>query len=157
LGVNLQELVQQVICGGLAAAGFGLLFNVRFPALVWCGASGALALGVRMTALGFGWSVEGASFAAALTVGAAVHLFPQVGGVSRNALHVAGCIPMLPGAFAAKAILQLFAFTTQHSEASNQILISAIDNSLRVAFTIGAIGTGLAVPELLLRVRRVKS
>jgi uncharacterized membrane protein YjjB (DUF3815 family) len=151
------HLLHQAICGGLAAAGFGVLFNIGVPGLPWCAASGALALALRTVALREGWSMEAASFMAALVVGVAVQLLPSWVGVSRNALHVVGCIPMIPGGFAAKAILGLFAITTQHPTVTNEALIAAMDNTLRVTFTMGALGTGVAIPILLLRVREMSS
>lgn len=154
--MDLAHLLHHTVCGGLAAAGFGVLFNISFRALPWCAASGALALAVRTFALGSGWSMEAASFVAALTVSAAVHLLQSRIPVSRNALDVVGCIPMIPGAFAAKAILGLFAVTAQHPGAASESLLMAVENTLRVTFTIGALGTGLAIPTLLLRVRAMK-
>jgi len=153
LNTDLLLLLHHTVCGGLAAAGFGVLFNIGFRVLPWCAASGALALAVRTVALGWGWSLEAASFAAALTVGAAVNLLQSPIGVSRNAMAVVGCIPMIPGASAANAILGLFAVTTQHPTAATETLVTAVGNALRVTFTIGALGTGLAIPTLLLRVR----
>ena len=145
-----------MVCGGLAAAGFGVLFNIGFRALPWCGASGALALAVRTLALGSGWSLEAASFFAALTVGAAVQLLHPRVGIARNAMGVAGCIPMIPGGFATRAILGLFAVTAPHPAAGDGSLVPALENTLRVMFTIGALGTGLAIPTLLLRVRGIR-
>ena len=45
-------LLHHTVCGGLAAAGFGVLFNVGFRELSWCAVSGALMLAVRTVALG---------------------------------------------------------------------------------------------------------
>jgi uncharacterized membrane protein YjjB (DUF3815 family) len=70
------HLLHQTICGALAAAGFGVLFNVSFRGLPWCAASGALALALRTAALRQGWSMEAASFVAAIAVGAAVQFLP---------------------------------------------------------------------------------
>ena len=153
--MDFPHLLQDTVCGGLAAAGFGVLFNIGFRALPWCAASGALALAVRTFALGRGWSMVGASFVAALAVGAAAQLLESRIGVSRNALDVLGCIPMIPGGSATKAILGLFAAAAQHPTA-NETLVTAMENTLRVAFTIGALGTGLAIPTLLLRLRGMK-
>ncbi len=151
-----KQLLHQTVFGGLAAIGFGVLFNIGNPALLWCGASGSLALAVRTTGLQLGWSLEAASFAAALVVGSVVQVFQERIGVSRNTLDVAGCIPMVPGGFAAKAILGLFALTAQAPQAADETLIQSVENGLRVMFTIGAMGTGLAIPSLLLRVRRAR-
>lgn len=153
--MHVASFVQDVVCGGLAAAGFGVLFNIAFKNLPWCFASGAFALAVRTIALGRGLGLEAASFVAAVALGFVVLLLPCANGVSRAALHVVGCIPMIPGAFAAKAILGLFAIAT-HSDAGNEALVSAVTSTLRVLFTIGALGTGLAIPTLLLEIRAKK-
>ena len=42
------------------------------------------------------WSLEAASFAAALAVGSVVQLFQERIGVSRNILDVAGCMTVAP-------------------------------------------------------------
>ena len=148
--MDLSQLVQNAVCGGLAAAGFGVLFNVGFRGLTWCAASGALALALRTIALDGGCSLESAAFVAALAVGAAVQLFPSRFPVSRNALHIVGCVPMIPGAFAAKAILGLFAVSAQHP-ATNETFLTSMDNALRVTLAMGALGAGVAIPSLLLR------
>jgi uncharacterized membrane protein YjjB (DUF3815 family) len=148
--------VHQMAFGGLAAMGFGVLFNMGRRALLWCGAAGALALAVRTAGLGYGWSLEAASFAASLAVGSGVQLLQEPIGAPRNTLDVAGCIPMVPGGFAAKGILGLFALTQPVIQSADQTLIVSVQHALRVVFTVGAMGTGLAIPSMLLRVRRNK-
>ena len=152
--MSVAVILHQTACGAIAAAGFGVLFNVGFRKLLWCAGSGALALAVRTFCLGLGWNLEGASFAAALTVGAAVQLMWKQANISLDVLDVVGCIPMIPGSFAAKAILGLFAVTTSTVANETQTLTTAAQYAFRVVFTIGAIGTGLAIPTLLLRVRK---
>ena len=142
-------LLHQTVCGAIAAAGFGVLFNIGFRSLPWCAVSGALALAVRTYCLGLSWNLEAASF----TVGAAVQVLRARTDISQNALDVVGCIPMVPGSFAAKAILGMFALTSTSTGDASETLITAVQYTLRVTFTIGAIGTGLAIPTLLLRVR----
>ena len=61
---------------------------------------------------------------------------------------------MVPGSFAVKAVIGLFALATSGVENEQQVLLWATQFSLRLMFTTGAIGTGLAVPALLLRLRR---
>ena len=146
-------LLHQTVCGALAAAGFGVLFNISFRSLPWCAVSGALALAVRTFCLQQHWNLEAASFAAAVTVSAVVLVLRARTDISQNALDVVGCIPMVPGSFAAKAILGLFALTATDSAHATETLVTAMQYTLRVTFTIGAIGTGLAIPTLLQRVR----
>jgi uncharacterized membrane protein YjjB (DUF3815 family) len=147
-------MLHQTVCGAIAAAGFGVLFNIGFPSLAWCALSGALALAVRTGCWeGLHWSLEAASFAAALTVGTAVQVLRARAKISQNALDVVGCIPMVPGSFAAKAILGLFALTAIDPAQATETLTVAMQSTVRVVFTMGAIGTGLAMPALLRRVR----
>ena len=151
--MDVASILHQTACGAIAAAGFGMLFNFGFRGLPWVRRNGAVALAVRSCCLGLGWNLEGASFAAALTVGAAVQLVRTRAGISRDVLDAVGCIPMIPGSFAAKAIIGLFALTTSAVANESETLVTAAQYTLRVIFTTGAIGTGLAIPTLLLRAR----
>ena len=153
---GLPYLLHQTLFGGLAAIGFGVLFNMGPHALLWCGAGGALALAVRTAGLELGWTLESASFMAALAVGSVVQVFQERIGASRNTLAVAGCIPMIPGGFAAKAILGLYALTAPAVQHADQTLLLSVQNVLRVTFTIGAMGTGLAIPSMLLHARSAR-
>jgi len=151
--MNLLFLLHQTFCGAVAAAGFGMLFNIGMQQLPWCAGTGALALAIRTYCTGLGWSLEGASFAAALAVGAAVQLLHWRMEISPTAFDVVGCIPMVPGSFAAKAMLGLFAAAAKTGSGDTHLLIMALQYTLSVTFITGAIGTGLAIPTLLLRVR----
>lgn len=151
--ITLLLLAHQAFFGAIAAAGFGVLFNVSFRLLPWCAVTGALALAVRTGCMEFGWTLVGASFTAALVVGIGVQLMGLRTEVSQDIFGVAGCIPMVPGSIAAKAIMGLFAFTTANVVRDSQPLVTALQYALRVMFTVGAIGTGLAIPTFLTRVR----
>jgi uncharacterized membrane protein YjjB (DUF3815 family) len=151
LNVDLLHLANDSICGVLAASGFGVLLNVGFRGLPLCAASGALALAVRDVVLEAGYRMEVASFIAALVVGFALQMVPLQITVSRGALHVVGCITLVPGGLATKAALELFALTAQGAGPSPEVLTAAIQNSLRVIFTISSLGAGLAIPNLLFR------
>jgi uncharacterized membrane protein YjjP (DUF1212 family) len=146
-------LLHQTVCGAIAAAGFGVLFNISFRSLPWCAITGGVALAVRTYCQSRGWNLEASSFAAALTVSTFVLVLRAQTDISQNALDVVGCIPMVPGSFAAKAILGLFALTSTDPANATETLTTAMQFTLRVMFTIGAIGTGLAIPTLLQRVR----
>ena len=151
--MDLIFLSHQTFFGAVAAAGFGVLFNVPFRQLAWCAASGAVALSVRTLSQNFGASLVGASFAAALLVGVAAHLRWGRTETSQDVLGVVGCIPLVPGSLAAKALLALFALTRTPVVGDPQVLFDAVQGTLRVMFTIGAIGTGLVIPMLATRGR----
>jgi uncharacterized membrane protein YjjB (DUF3815 family) len=139
--------------GALAAWGFGVLFNFDWRSLVWCSALGALALAVRTVALTGGWSLEAASFTASLAAGAVVALTSRRRGEGADMIGLAGCIPMVPGAFFGKAILGLFAVTAPAPLHAEETAILAIVAMTRVILTLGAIGAGLAIPSQLSRHR----
>ena len=154
--MNVASVLYQTTYGAIAAAGFGVLFNVGFRVLPWCAVSGAGALAVRSCCLEWGWNLEGASFAAALSVGAAVQLLRRYLDISDDVFEAIGCIPMVPGSFAAKAIIGLFALTTSAVVNETETLVTGAQYTLRVMFTTGAIGTGLVIPTLLLRMRAAR-
>ena len=147
------DVAHQAAFGGLAAWGFGVLFNFDGRSLVWCTALGALALGVRTLALAGGWSLEAASFAAALAAGAVVALSSRQRGEGADMIALAGCIPMVPGAFFGKAILGLFLVTAPARAHAEQTAIFTVVAMTRVILTLGAIGAGLAIPQQMSRHR----
>jgi uncharacterized membrane protein YjjB (DUF3815 family) len=151
MDAGLLHLLHQALFGAIAAAGFGVLFNIGPKTLVWAMAAGALALGVRTLGLQAGWSLEAASFAAAIAASCAVRFVRIWLGAASNAVALAGCIPMVPGAFMSQAILGLFAVTAPHPENEVATIVLAMEYMLRVIFTLGAIGAGLAIPTHLLR------
>lgn len=142
-------LVTNMALGALAATGFGVLFNFGWRDLGWCAAAGGLALAARTLGLSAGLSLEAASFGAAVVLGSGVRILRRELGPARNALAVAGCIPMIPGSFAAKAILGMFALSSA-GEASMVTAATTMEYLLRVAFTLGAIGTGLSITTQVL-------
>ncbi|WP_370673605.1 threonine/serine exporter family protein [Pleomorphomonas sp. PLEO] len=147
----LPHLLHQALFGALAAAGFGVLFNFGFRALPWCAAAGALALAVRTVGQDFAWSLEGASFAAAIVTSCAVSMLRKQLGPACNAVALAGCIPMVPGAFFGQALLGFLSVTAPNLIDAEATLILAVQALLRVIFTLGAIGAGLLIPAHLLR------
>lgn len=147
----LPHLLHQALFGALAAAGFGVLFNFGFRALPWCAAAGALALAVRTVGQDLAWSLEGASFAAAIVTSCSVSALRRQLGPACNAVALAGCIPMVPGAFFGQALLGFLSVTAPNLVDAEATLILAVQSLLRVIFTLGAIGAGLLIPAHLLR------
>lgn len=148
------HLLHQAFFGGIAAAGFGVLFNFGFRSLPFCFGAGAFALAVRTLGLEAGWSLEAASFAAACGVTVmTVGILRPVLGVANSAMAVIGCIPMVPGAFFAQAILGLFALTAPHAADADGTVVLALQSLLRVLFTLMALGAGISIPAHVLKNR----
>ena len=142
------SLLHQAVFGGLAAAGFGLMFNFGAVTLLWATVAGGIALAVRTAGLEFGWPLEAASFGAAVAVALSVEL---LGGRVLNVPHagqtlaVAGCIPMIPGGAAAQCITSLFGISTLAPAEAQIALVGSASAGLEVLFTLGAIGAGLTI------------
>lgn len=145
------HVAHQALFGALAAAGFGVLFNFGLRALPWCAAAGALALAVRTVGQGFDWSLEGATFAAAVVTSLAVSALRSRLGPACNAVALAGCIPMVPGAFFGQALLGFFALTVPNPADAVDTFVLAAEHIIRVIFTLAAIGAGIAIPAQLLK------
>ncbi len=150
---QLAHLGHQALFGAIAAAGFGVLFNFSLRSLHWCAAAGALALTVRTIGLDAGWSLEAATFVAAIITSCAVRILRRPLGTVSNALALSGCIPMVPGAFFGQTILGLFVLTAPSPEHVEETIVITMQSMLRVIFTLGAIGAGLAIPTHLFRNR----
>jgi uncharacterized membrane protein YjjB (DUF3815 family) len=145
------HLLHQALFGGIAAAGFGVLFNCP-PRFLWLGfASGALALAVRTG----GQEIAGLGLPAASFIAAFFLAFGTTGFAARGSvLAVVGCIPMIPGSLAAKGLMNLFELLRATPGEGLPSASAAIENLMLVAFTLVGIGTALAIPPLVFPVER---
>jgi uncharacterized membrane protein YjjB (DUF3815 family) len=143
------HLFHQAFFGGIAASGFGILFNCP-PRMIWqCFASGAVALAVRTACQAADMNLGEASFFAALVVAMAERVLQQFQASHGSILSLVGCIPMVPGSIAAKGLMNLFALVRAHPKEEVLAATDAMKNLLAVTFTLAAIGTALAIPRLI--------
>jgi uncharacterized membrane protein YjjB (DUF3815 family) len=149
------HLLHQALFGGIAAAGFGVLFNCP-PRFLWLGfASGALALAVRTGGQEIGGlGLPAASFIAAFFLAALNRILEQPDSPRGSVLAVVGCIPMIPGSLAAKGLMNLFELLRATPGEGLPSASAAIENLMLVAFTLVGIGTALAIPPLVFPVER---
>ncbi|MBE1236054.1 threonine/serine exporter family protein [Phaeovibrio sulfidiphilus] len=145
------EFALHLAAGGVAAAGFGVLFNFAPRSLLWCLAMGVLAVGVRKIALSSGLALEGASLLAGIAVGVAVQIPHRKLGLTRAALAVAGCIPLVPGGFIARAIIGLFTLTTRPPDPAFVAVV--LHDFLAAVFTLAALGVGVSLSLQVFRRR----
>ncbi|MFC0242778.1 threonine/serine exporter family protein [Rhodopseudomonas telluris] len=150
----LPYLAHQAAFGAVAAAGFGVLFNFGGRPLVWCAIAGALALAIRTVSQKSGVSLEAATFLAAAGTSCAAILLRRWLGPACNAIALAGCIPMVPGAFFGQAMLGYMSVAADTSGHSMSQLVASAQAFIRVVSIVGAIGAGLAIPAYLLRSRQ---
>jgi uncharacterized membrane protein YjjB (DUF3815 family) len=151
----LPYLGHQAAFGAIAAVGFGVLFNFGGRSLFWCALAGALALAVRTLCQHGGASLEAATFAAAAATSCTAILCRRWIGVTCHAIALAGCIPMVPGAFFGQALLGFMSVTgTAASDESMTTIVGSVQAFIRVISTVGAMGAGLAIPAYLVRSRQ---
>jgi uncharacterized membrane protein YjjP (DUF1212 family) len=143
------QILHQAFFGGIAAAGFGILFNAPPRILGLCFASGAFALAVRTSFQGYGASLPVASFAAALALATMDRTWQRTQSPQGSVLAVVGCIAMIPGGLAAKGLLGLFELIHATPESSVIPFVATLENMLIVTFTLVAIGIGLIIPTLV--------
>ncbi|MEO7934044.1 MAG: threonine/serine exporter family protein [Chthoniobacterales bacterium] len=143
------HILHQALFGGLAAVGFAVLFNTPPRMLPLCFGAGALALAVRTSGQDLGYSLAVASFFAALLLAIVDKLWQEFPSPRGSVLAVSGSIPMIPGSLAAKVFMSVFAFLRTGKSVGTDATIATWDNMLMLIFTLGAIGTALALPSLV--------
>ncbi|HEY5891690.1 MAG TPA: threonine/serine exporter family protein [Chthoniobacterales bacterium] len=151
---TLLHLINQTVFGGIAAAGFGVLFNCPPRLITMCFGCGALALAVRTVGLDIGLSLPVASFLAALFLSVVDRTWLRVQSVRGSVIAVVGCIPMVPGSLAARGLKNLFLLFHAAPEGGMLPLTIALESLVIVASTVAAIGTALALPTLLFPVKQ---
>jgi uncharacterized membrane protein YjjB (DUF3815 family) len=141
-------LIHQALFGGLAAVGFGILFNCPPAMLLECFMSGAVALAVRTGAQSAGLTLPEAAFFAALTVAVIERALQHYQAKRGPLLSVVGCIPMIPGSLAANGLTNLF-LLVEAPKGADMAAEHGMKSLLMVALTLAAIGTALAIPHLV--------
>jgi uncharacterized membrane protein YjjB (DUF3815 family) len=144
------HVIHQAIFGGIAAAGFGVLFNYPRHWLPMSFASGMLALTLRTLALDTGCPLPLASFYAALAVSLGAELLRGWPNLTRGVLAVVGCIPMVPGSLASQAVIGLFSIS-RDSNVDAPLLMETAKNICIFTLTIATMATALVLPGLCLR------
>ncbi len=143
------HVFHQAFFGGIAAAGFAVLFNCHPRMLPLCFGAGALALAVRTIGQELGCSMAVASFLAALLLAIANKAWRESPSPRGSVLAVVGVIPMIPGSLAARVFISVFAFLRTGQSPGVETAVANWDNLLMLIFTLAAIGTGLALPSLI--------
>jgi uncharacterized membrane protein YjjB (DUF3815 family) len=144
------HIIHQAVFGGIAAAGFGVLFNYPRHWLPMAFVSGMLALTVRTFALDVGCPLPLASFYAASAVSLGAELLRGWPNLTQGVLAVVGCIPMVPGSLASKAVIELFSIS-RASEVDTALLMETAENASRIILTMAAMANALVLPGLCRR------
>nr|WP_321525839.1 threonine/serine exporter family protein [uncultured Cohaesibacter sp.] len=141
-------LLHHIIFGGVAAAGFGILFNFSWRTVGLTAIGGGVALAVRTLGMDAQWGLAMSSTLAAAAVTVYVrllYLLPVYVPTGGSMLAIAGCIPMIPGSSASHGLVGLMTFATQHGNYDVLLLGSSVASLLSVVFTIGGIAAAITL------------
>lgn len=152
-------LAEDALWAGIAALGFGVLFNVPRRALWGAALCGAVGHGVRYGLLATGWgslsTVEVASFVGGTAVGFLGLLLARRLHTPRIVFTVPGIIPMIPGTFAFGTMLGVLqAAGIVGTGGSDPFLLQAGLNAVKTGLVLGALAIGTVLPTLLFERRR---
>jgi uncharacterized membrane protein YjjB (DUF3815 family) len=151
--INAINFLELAIWSGIAAVGFGVLFNIPKKAIITVFALGFGAGFVKFILLKNDFDIILSSLIAAILVGILstplshkIHQPPVV-------FSIPAVIPMIPGFFAYKTILSVMKFTfMEYDNAKRLDLIEAIfSNGFTMIFILIALTVGVSFPLLLLR------
>ena len=141
------HIIHQAIFGGIASAGFGILFNCPPRIILHCIGSGAMALAIRTGCQSANLNLPEAAFLAALAVATAARVFQPFQETRGSIIALVGAIPMVPGSTAAKGLTNLFALLQARPGQEIAAATNGMRNLLEVTLTLAAIGTALAIPQ----------
>ncbi|MFV0377970.1 MAG: threonine/serine exporter family protein [Mangrovibacterium sp.] len=137
---------------GLAALGFGILFNVPHRTLWIVFILGALGGTLKLLTIKFGGGIILGSFFGAMLVG----FLSIYAAHSRHApsfiFAIPAVIPMVPGAFAYRMMLGLIKLTGDvDPQTFLRLMNETVDNGLKALFVLMALSLGVSAPMLLFR------
>jgi uncharacterized membrane protein YjjB (DUF3815 family) len=143
------HILHHAFFGGVAAAGFAVLFNCQPRMLPLCFGAGTLALAVRTLAQAGGFTLPAASFFAALALAIVDRVWQEFPSPRGSVLAVVGAIPMVPGSIAAKVLISVFTLLRLGPGQGVEAAVATWENLMILIFTLAAIGTALALPSLV--------
>jgi uncharacterized membrane protein YjjB (DUF3815 family) len=152
------ELLEVSIWSGIAALGFGVLFNIPRSAIITVFFLGFIAGFIKFLLLEFNFNIVLATFIAVLIVGIIcmpiahkIHHPPVV-------FCIPPVIPMIPGYFAYETVLSAmnFIFIEKDTVKRIELMDSIFYNGFTMFFILISITAGIALPMLILRKNTVK-
>ncbi len=146
----LSVLARDALWAGIAAVGFGFLFNVPRRYLPVCALLGAAGFTVRHLLTLFGASIEVGTLAGAVIVGLGGYTAGRQMQAPTTIFTITGSIPMVPGVFAYRTMLALLQVTTAAQGEAGRLIEDAGVNAIRTGIVLAALAIGIAFPSMLL-------
>lgn len=140
---ELTTIVVNVVVAGVAALGFGVLFNVPRRGLFGVALTGATAALVQMLALQLQFAHIAATFLAAAAVGAISQVLARRLAMPAYVFSTTGFIPLVPGVAAYTAVMEF----AQHN------LNTGLEGTVTAISLTLAIGAGLGLVDALMKAK----
>lgn len=152
------ELLEVAVWAGIAAMGFGILFNIPKSAFFTVFVLGFSAGLIKFTLIHFNIHIVLATFIAVFFVG--IICMPVAHKIHHPPVVfcIPPTIPMIPGYFAYETVLSVMNFIFMETNETKRLeLIDAIfTNGFTMFFILISIAAGISLPMLLLRKNSVK-
>ncbi len=155
---TLLDVLEVSAWAGIAAVGFGILFNIPRKAILTVFLLGFGAGCIKFVLLHFQINIVLASLIAASFVG--VISMPLAHGIHQPPVvfSIPAVIPMIPGYFAYKTILSIMSFIFLEKDDSKRIIFmeAIFYNGFTMLFILISLSIGVSLPLLLFRKHTVK-
>lgn len=137
-------VLEDAFWSAIAAVGFAVLFNTPRNMLFYSALVGAAGHALRAFLVrGFGVDLVIGTLVGATLVGVMAFFFARRTRTPALVFSIIGCIPMVPGRIAFEALIALISYTSADPAELVRLLT-------QVAFILGALAVGSAMPSLLL-------
>jgi len=152
------EILEVSIWSGIAALGFGVLFNIPRSSILTVFILGFAAGFIKFSLLSFDVNIVLATFIAVFLV--AIGCIPIAHKIHHPPVVfcIPPVIPMIPGYFAYETVLSVMNFIFIEKDAVKRIALmdSIFSNGFTMFFILISITAGISLPMLILRKNTVK-
>lgn len=142
------SIIHDAFFAAFAALGFAVIFNVPKRFLIFVAVGAAIGFLFKSIMMQIGFGAEVSTLAGAMAIGMIGKAFSTLYQEPHQIITIASAIPMVPGAFAFKAIVSLLNFVSS-SAPSYELLTLATFYAAKTGFILAAIAFGVAAPSLL--------
>lgn len=144
-------ILEDALWSGVAAVGFGVLFNVPKRALAYCALVGACGHAVRALMMTqFNMGITTSTLIGALVVGFMSKFIARKLKMPSMIFGITGAIPMVPGVFAYQTMISLGEMIHQEPGQIAVSLGEAAVNGVRTVALLGCLALGITAPTFLL-------
>ena len=155
--MEILEIIIKSLAAGVAAIGFGILFNVpqrTILPIIILGTAGGL---IKFGTMHFEVGIVLASFLAAIVIGIISIQMAHFRNSPPLVFYIPSVIPMIPGFFIYKMMLGFMSLSNiTDNELYIRNLIQTVNFGTKATFILISLGIGVAFPMLILRKETVK-